>query len=505
MTHLEQRLGLNEDLEIIEDAISQRLQRNPELYYSSLDKLQSLCHTKVHLPPSKQMVSNKIYRTSKPHRSSKQVQAQMHEMRLFLDDYYRKLSELNKISKLPQNESSNEDKLEQLKLQIDNIQSNDKLVSNLEPKTKEYAMKSGPTTILSVRAAGLHINDIFNREEQYGEYMDLEPLHSEWVQASKNTECTLLQYLSQFECFMDKEEYLKKPPMDRKSSRYMDFVKKLSLYIEGFFHRKYCIIDKTVATSHLQHDFKDYISKPLDPNDTRLFCVVCSKHFKGEAVFENHTKGKPHLKQLNKRSEELFAEYKLHKYLSLLRDEFTSTKTLIERKQAFTAQERMEEIQELDSTYNAPTCTPDDDDNDEEEDSQGTNSTSTAALGMPVGPDGVPMPFWLYKLQGLDVNYTCEICGNESFQGRRQFLRHFHDPKHQYRLRCLGIEPSATFNGIATIHEAQELQNSLANTTTNTTTNITIANTTSVEEVEDREGNVLSHEDFLELQRQGLL
>ena len=39
--------------------------------------------------------------------------------------------------------------------------------------------------------------------------------------------------------------------------------------------------------------------------------------------------------------------------------------------------------------------------------------------------DDEPIPYWLYKLHGLDHKYSCEICGNYAYFGRRAFDRHF--------------------------------------------------------------------------------
>lgn len=36
-----------------------------------------------------------------------------------------------------------------------------------------------------------------------------------------------------------------------------------------------------------------------------------------------------------------------------------------------------------------------------------------------------PIPYWLYKLHGLNVSYTCEICGNATYRGPKAFQRHF--------------------------------------------------------------------------------
>jgi len=36
-----------------------------------------------------------------------------------------------------------------------------------------------------------------------------------------------------------------------------------------------------------------------------------------------------------------------------------------------------------------------------------------------------PIPYWLYKLHGLNISYTCEICGNHTYRGPKVFQRHF--------------------------------------------------------------------------------
>ena len=44
---------------------------------------------------------------------------------------------------------------------------------------------------------------------------------------------------------------------------------------------------------------------------------------------------------------------------------------------------------------------------------------------LPMGWDGKPIPYWLYKLHGLGQEYKCEICGGASYWGRRAFEKHF--------------------------------------------------------------------------------
>lgn len=61
------------------------------------------------------------------------------------------------------------------------------------------------------------------------------------------------------------------------------------------------------------------------------------------------------------------------------------------------------------------------------------------------GWDGKPIPFWLYKLHGLGVEYKCEICGNYSYWGRRAFERHFQEWRHAFGMRCLKIPNTVHF------------------------------------------------------------
>ena len=49
---------------------------------------------------------------------------------------------------------------------------------------------------------------------------------------------------------------------------------------------------------------------------------------------------------------------------------------------------------------------------------------------LPLGWDGKPIPYWLYKLHGLNINYKCEICGNQTYRGPKAFQRHFSVSSH---------------------------------------------------------------------------
>merc|ERR1711991_1160907 len=59
--------------------------------------------------------------------------------------------------------------------------------------------------------------------------------------------------------------------------------------------------------------------------------------------------------------------------------------------------------------------------------------------GLPLGWDGKPIPYWLYRLHGLSKSYKCEICGNHTYWGHRDFDNHFQEARHVHGMKCLKI------------------------------------------------------------------
>lgn len=70
------------------------------------------------------------------------------------------------------------------------------------------------------------------------------------------------------------------------------------------------------------------------------------------------------------------------------------------------------------------------------------------------GWDGKPIPYWLYKLHGLNISYNCEICGNFTYKGPKAFQRHFAEWRHAHGMRCLGIPNTAHFANVTQIEDA---------------------------------------------------
>lgn len=92
----------------------------------------------------------------------------------------------------------------------------------------------------------------------------------------------------------------------------------------------------------------------------------------------------------------------------------TETKSNVERRFSLTAKEREAELAEKPSA--APVIAPNTDENGNEEEEEEERIYNP--LKLPLGWDGKPIPYWLYKLHGLGVEYRCEICSDHVYMGR---------------------------------------------------------------------------------------
>lgn len=119
---------------------------------------------------------------------------------------------------------------------------------------------------------------------------------------------------------------------------------------------------------------------------------------------------------------------------------------------------------------------------------------------VPLGWDGKPIPFWLYKLHGLNHEFHCEICGDASYKGPRAFEKHFADPQHVHGLRCLDISYSKKFFMVTRIADAVKLRAKLQRISKEADFNPDLEI-----EYEDSSGNVLNRKTYRDLERQGLL
>jgi splicing factor 3A subunit 3 len=254
-----------------------------------------------------------------------------------------------------------------------------------------------------------------------------------------------------------------------------------------------------------------------------LLCKACAKKFANQAVYEAHLLGRKHKKnseiqeRLDGLSESgtgggksgsanlktravLYHEYAIKALADLLEKEINDTIANVERRRALTDRERQLEIAALEEEILGPDELSSSDDDDEKSGSDSDDDGLYNPLKLPLGYDGKPIPFWLWKLNGLGIEYKCEICGNYTYMGRRAFERHFLEGRHTHGLRCLGIQPGMLFKNITSINEALALWEKLNSEETQKETK-----PETTVEMEDEEGNVMSEKVYNDLKKQGLL
>jgi splicing factor 3A subunit 3 len=200
------------------------------------------------------------------------------------------------------------------------------------------------------------------------------------------------------------------------------------------------------------------------------FCVLGQKQFSKQTVFDSHLTGKKHIKAQKQLLEQkgskvdqadiekarqkaleekgdkdkpiAWQEVLISSYVDVLSSYREDTKSNVERKQALTDRERAleREQDELEIVEN---------ESDDEDEDKIYNP-----LKLPLGWDGKPIPYWLYKLHGLGVEYPCEICGDFVYMGRKAFDKHFQEWRHAHGMRALGIPNTRHFHEITQIDDA---------------------------------------------------
>lgn len=245
-------------------------------------------------------------------------------------------------------------------------------------------------------------------------------------------------------------------------------------------------------------------------------CELCEKTFAKESVFECHCASKAHKAKERKletlvrkwnaqRKDAVHLAYVVTELCVVLRPVIADTVDYISRKQARTTREIDEEafmdgdIDSDEEMAEAEAAKNGDGDGAAGADGAGEQVRKTID-NYPVGWDGKPIPFWIYKLYGLDIEFKCEICGNTSYWGRRAFERHFQEWRHSHGMALLGIPNTPQFFEITKIDDAIKLWHKVcADKEKNEW------KPEADEECEDADGNVYNKKMFDALVKQGII
>ncbi|KAI8989387.1 hypothetical protein BDB01DRAFT_781602 [Pilobolus umbonatus] len=352
------------------------------------------------------------------------------------------------------------------------------------------------------------LEKLFSGEESFGKYLDLNALHTLFINLKGVKRLDYLQYLSEFDDFT--HAY---PKQIKSTEEYRVYLDALLDYLHSFFRRAKPLYDLNELNQLAQTEFDDLWAKGqikgwenIENSDQSLFCAACQKQFTKKTVYDAHLTAKKHLKAQkkleenndmnsetaghgDKRKKIAWKEFLIKKYAEELSSFREESKSNVERKQALTDKERTLE-QEQDEVELIEQDSDDDDDDEK----------IYNPLKLPLGWDGKPIPYWLYKLHGLGVEYPCEICGNYVYMGRKAFDKHFQEWRHAHGMRCLGIPNTRQFHEITKIDDAYALfekQKKEGFTEEN--------KADTVEEFEDNEGNVYNKKTYEDLKRQGIL
>ncbi|KAJ8330744.1 Pre-mRNA-splicing factor sap61 [Batrachochytrium dendrobatidis] len=369
------------------------------------------------------------------------------------------------------------------------------------------------------------LETMFRGDEGLGKYLDLHSVFNQFLNLKHIKKVNYLLYLSDFDNFRAI------PLATKMTNEYLEYLESFQKYLESFFQRSKPLLDYQelcrIELAKFDSMWKNgEISGWSLANETdqvkensaqlsSLHCLACDKMFSKQSVFEGHKKGKRHIKAaaelaakgIHENEHDSLAQAKLLKeekhfeqmkpiaqgemviiaYIKQLTTEREDTKAHIERKQALTDKERMEDALETFVDINEFA--------EDEEEEKIYNP-----LKLPMGWDGKPIPYWLYKLHGLGIEYPCEICGNFVYMGRKAFDRHFQEWRHAHGMRCLGIPNSKQFHDVTSINDAYALAEKLKSIVKRATISADAA-----EEFEDDAGNVYSKKTYEDLKRQGLL
>ncbi|KAL8451823.1 hypothetical protein Emed_001703 [Eimeria media] len=243
-----------------------------------------------------------------------------------------------------------------------------------------------------------------------------------------------------------------------------------------------------------------------------LYCKVTDRLFASSGTLASHQQGAKYKKKLvqfsslsaealaaaTKNSEEAdealaFLEYKIKAYVEMLHESINHTIAYHQKQQSINADEA-EDPEEEDSS-NDEAAAAEEEESEAEEEGPVYNP-----LNLPLGFDGRPIPYWLYKLHGLGQEFKCEICGNFSYWGRRAFERHFSEWRHSFGMRCLKIPNTTHFKEITKIEDAILLYEKLKKQAEGHS-----FKQDQELECEDADGNVMNLRAFEDLRRQGLI
>ncbi|KAF9247395.1 hypothetical protein BU15DRAFT_39205 [Melanogaster broomeanus] len=383
---------------------------------------------------------------------------------------------------------------------------------------------------------------LFSGEEAYGKYVDLYVNHTTYNNLKSIAKrLPYLQYLDVLLAAQDGGLHSELPRETRHSKEYEVYIQNLHDYLLSFLKRTQPLVD--VDSKHREANvefqnkwevgeldvyWEDHSNKRTASSEEAagIWCSACQKGYSKQTVYDAHLTSKKHVKAIAKQAASsappqnpngiqtpptnpsngtsswrsrlrnaALLTYLANSLLIILAPTINDTKSNVERRFSLTAREREQELLEQSKPTATPTNNGDAAGEEEEEEERIYNP-----LKLPLGWDGKPIPYWLYKLHGLGVEYRCEICSDHVYMGRKNFDRHFQESRHAFGMRALGLPNTKHFHEITRIEDALTLAEKLKREGKHE-----IFEQETMEELEDDEGNVYNKKTYEDLKKQGLI
>ncbi|KAJ7682573.1 hypothetical protein DFH06DRAFT_298366 [Mycena polygramma] len=385
------------------------------------------------------------------------------------------------------------------------------------------------------------ISLLFSGEEAYGKYVDLYANHTAFCNLKNiGKRPGYLQYL-------DLLLLAQSGPVHRDLGKDTRFSKDFEVYIKNLHAYALSFAKKTMPLVDLesqQREAAEEFEKKWEAGEIKgweenapkaqangesggIWCAACQKNYSKQTVYEAHLTSKKHIKAEAKLAEsgeasapsnpngshsaptpatQSSAKFRLHttaklthlttSLLASLAPTLNETKSNVERRFSLTAREREQELLDQSKPPPPPANPAGDGPAEEEEEEERIYNP----LKLPLGWDGKPIPYWLYKLHGLGVEYRCEICSDHVYMGRKNFDRHFQESRHAFGMRALGLPNTKHFHEITRIEDALSLAEKLKLEGRHE-----IFEQETMEELEDDEGNVYNRKTYEDLKKQGII
>lgn len=310
------------------------------------------------------------------------------------------------------------------------------------------------------------MDSVFSGEEAYGKHLDLYLSHTQYLNLKGSSRLSYFGYLDMLrqgkvERTLDLKE--------KSLPAYLEYVQTLYSYLVSFFDRSLPLVDIHSKIRQEEERFEAAWAagqvdgweidsgKKTAPSGEGIWCPYCEllvsvleriwlrpagqKNYSKQTVYDAHLNSDKHKKKekagiavsdpskANGSSAPVASSsssrdrYHPPARLTFLVHSLLTTEPIparlqasrdeVQRRMALTSREREEELEQQEEQAPPAETAAEGEDEDEDEDGKIYNP-----LKLPLGWDGKPIPFWLYKLHGLGVTFECELC-SENYRGRK--------------------------------------------------------------------------------------